>query len=155
MKNFSIILSDVGSSQKSFFAITELNKLVSVAPELDAILFYEKISSSCMPANFAVMPLSECWLNTGPVVATSVSTASKLASFPSEKKFFYVWDLEWIRNSQIKKYEDYVSAYTNKSLSLIARSENHAKAISNCFNRDVEHVLEDFEINSLIKIIGE
>ena len=101
------------------------------------------------------MPISECWINTGPVVATCVSTASKLLDFPSQKKFFYVWDLEWIRNMQIKRYEDYVKTYTDKNMTLIARSESHAKIISNCFNTDVEHILHDFNIQKLLEIIGD
>ena len=155
MDNFSVLLSDVGSSQLSFYAITEINKLSKTEPLIDGVLFYENISSSCMPANFSIMPISECWINTGPVVATCVSTASKLLSFPSEKKFFYVWDLEWIRNRQIKRYEDYLNVYTDESMSLIARSKPHAQIISNCFNRNVDYILSDFSAQEFLEIIGD
>ena len=155
MDNFSVLLSDVGSSQLSFYAITEINKLSKTNPLVDGVLFYEKISSSCMPANFSIMPISECWINTGPVVATCVSTASKLLSFPSEKKFFYVWDLEWIRNRQIKHYENYVDVYTDKNMTLIARSKPHAEIISNCFNTNVDHILSDFSAQEFLEIIGD
>ena len=124
-------------------------------PEKDAVVFYENMSSYCMPANFAVMDISECWSHSGPVIATSFSTAEKLSAFPSERKLFYVWDLEWIRNSKIKQYDQYKEAMLDDSMELIARSSHHKLAIENCFNRKVNHVVEDFEIEKIIKILEQ
>ena len=43
--------------------------------------------------------------------------------------------------------------FLDKDLILIARSEDHAKAIENYCNRKVDHIVEDFNIEQLIKVI--
>lgn len=153
MKNFSVLVPNLGSSQLSFFVITQINKMFEEKTDKDAIVFYENMSSSCMPVNFAVMDISECWSHAGPVIATSFSTAEKLRCFPSERKLFYVWDLEWIRNATIKQYDRYKNAILDSSIELVARSKFHKAAIENCFNREVSNVIEDFDINKIINIL--
>ena len=154
LKNFSVLIPNTGSSQISFFVINELNKLCKSHPEIDAIVFYENAHRNCMPTNFATMQMSEAWGHDGPVIATSFSTAHKLANFPSEKRFFYVWDLEWIRGgNNIQQYESYLPIYADKSLELIARSDSHKKAIENAFNRRVNHVISDFHISEILEIL--
>ena len=155
LKNISVLVEDTGASQSSFFIISELNKLSASNPEIDAIIFYENQHKNCLPANFAVMPINEGWGQSGPIIATSFSTAHKLLSFPSNKKIFYVWDLEWIRNgyNSIKKYESYSSVYTDQSLELVARSESHKRAIENAFNRKVNHVISDFNMSDILEIL--
>lgn len=153
LKNFSVLVANSGASQLSFCVIKEINKLTQTHPQIDAILFYENQHKNCLPPNFSTMQISEAWGQSGPIIATSISTANKLASFPSEKKFFYVWDLEWIRNSQIKEYEKYSNVYKDKSLKLIARSESHKKIIENAFNREVSYVVSDFNIEKILTIL--
>ena len=101
------------------------------------------------------MQISEAWGHKGPVIATSFSTAYKLIGFPNKKKIFYIWDLEWIRAKQsgIKEYEKYIDVYTDSSLELIARSEPHKQAIENAFNRKVNHVVSDFNIDKILEIL--
>ena len=153
LKNFSILVENSGASQLSFFVIEGLNKLTETRPEIDAILFYENQHKNCIPANFATMQMSEAWGQSGPIIATSASTAKKLTSFPSKEKFFYVWDLDWVRNLQ--RYEKLSEIYTDKSLTLIARSYSHKKAIENAFNREVSHIVSDFNINEILSILEE
>lgn len=159
MKNsssISFLVPNAGASQMSFYLIKEINELFENKPELDVIVYYEDRHRSCLAPNFSMMQISEAWFQPGPIIATSISTAKSLIKFPAEKKFFYVWDLEWIRNnpSQTLNYESFKNIYTNKDLSLIARSTSHKKLIENCFNRKVEHVVEDFNINKILGVIN-
>jgi len=154
LKNFSVLVPNTGANQISFCLINQINKLFESNPEIDVMVFYENIHKNCIPANFAAMEISHAFNHKGPMIATTLSTAQKLISFASEKKFFYVWDLSWIRNSmQVSNYESYNSIYTNTSLELIARSESHKKAIENCFNRKVNHVVSDFNIKEMLEIL--
>jgi hypothetical protein len=153
MKNFSVLVNNLGSSQLSFFLIKEINDLPELRPGIDGIVFYENLSSACLPTNFATMNISECWSHSGTTVATSLSTAKKLSSFPSQKKLFYVWDLEWIRNNNTKSYEEYIAVYTDESIELIARSKSHKEAIENAFNRNVNHVIPDFNLAKILEVI--
>jgi len=155
LKNFSVLVSNTGSSQLSFFVINELNNLCDYRPDIDPIVFYENAHKNCLPANFATMQMSEAWGQEGPVIATSFSTAHKLTNFPSEKKFFYVWDLEWIRSAHnnLNQYESYAPIYCNESLELIARSDSHKKAIENAFNRRVKHIVPDFSMSKILEVL--
>ena len=46
-----------------------------------------------------------------------------------------------------------IQAYNNKGVDLIARSEDHAKAIKNYCNRDVCGIVTDFNMDQLMEII--
>ena len=155
LSKISFLVPHTGSSQLAFFLINELNKMAETNPEIDAIIYHENKHRNCIPANFAVMSLSDAWANEGPVIATSLSTAKKMGSFASERKIFYVWDIEWIRNNHMQtfQYEQYSDVYTDSSLELIARSESHAKIIENAFNKKVSHIVSDFNMSEILEIL--
>lgn len=154
LKNLSILVPNIGASQSSFYLINELNNLAKIRPELDAIVFYENRHKSCLPTNFSTMEISEAWCNSGPVVASSYSTASKMSSFPSERKLFYVWDLEWLRSRDVyQRYEQHKDVYCDESIELIARSDSNKRCIENAFNRPVEHVVDDFNLEKILEIL--
>ena len=154
LKNFNVLVPDSGASQLSYFAIRNINKLCELNSQIDVILYYENYHKSCLPANFCTMQISDCWFQGGPTIATSFLTANKLKNFTCDKKFFYVWDLEWIRNQfGVNRYEEYRDTYCDKSMSIIARSEPHKKAIENTFNRSVDYIVPDFEISKILEIL--
>jgi len=153
LKNINILVPNTGASQLSFFVIKELNSLTKTRPEIDSILFYENKHKNCLPTNFSVMQISEAWGQSEAIIATTLSTARKLQKIPARKKIFYVWDLEWIRDSSQKSYEKYSNVYGDKSLTLVARSEHHKLAIENAFNRTVEHVVSDFNMQNILEIL--
>jgi hypothetical protein len=152
--NLNVLLQNVGASQLSYIVIRNLNELAQTKPEIDVAVFYENMHRNCLPPNFAVMQIAEAWGQHGPIIATSLSTAFKLISFPSKQKFFYVWDLEWLRG-QNRQYEQYVGVYTQKELTLIVRSQAHADIIQNAFNRKAQHIVEDFDVNQILEITNE
>ena len=153
MKSFNVLVNNLGSSQLSFFVIKQINELPELRPEIDGIVFCENLSSTCLPTNFSVMNICESWFNSGPVIATSFSTAEKMSRFASGKKSLYVWDLEWIRNEKNIPYERYKRVYTDESLEIIARSEHHKKAIENAFNIKVNHVIPDFGLTKILEVM--
>jgi len=155
LNKINFLVQHTGSSQLSFFLINELNKMGKTNPEIDAIVYCENKHRNCVPANFAVMDLSDAWVNKGPVIATTLSTARKMISFPSERKLFYVWDIEWIRNNHMNtlRYEEYENVYGDNSIELIARSESHKKIIENTFNRSVSHIVSDFDVSEILEIL--
>ncbi len=156
-KTISFLIANSGASQMSFYLINELNKFFSKDSQIDPIVYYEDRHRNCVPPNFSMMQISEAWFQPGPIIATSISTAKSLIEFTSPEKFFYVWDLEWIRNTpaQSVQYENFKDVYTNKSLKLIARSQSHKKLIENCFNRDVDYTVENFNMQQITRIVNE
>ena len=101
---------------------------------------------------FSTLQESEVWGFDAPVIATDLQTASTLINTTGPtKKYFYVWDLEWMRMGGFK-HKTLSKIYNNESLELIARSKRHAKIIEQCW-RKPSHVMNDFSSTELLEII--
>ena len=101
------------------------------------------------------MSTNEIWSFEGSLFATSVSTSlSVQKSFAPKNKFFYVWDLEWTREHG-RVFESTIKAFSNEDIELIARSEDHAKAIENYCNVKVKHIVKDCNVEQLVRISNE
>ena len=151
MSGFGVLLQHMGACQLSYNVIRNVNKLADTHPEIDIIAYYETMHKNCLQPNFAIMQIAEAWGQHKPLIATSLSTAFKLISFPTVRKLFYVWDLEWLRGKN-RQYEQFADVYTHPELELVARSEAHADAIENAFNRKVNNIVSDFDIPKLMRI---
>jgi hypothetical protein len=55
----------------------------------------------------------------------------------------------------VLKFEETIQAFSDESIELVARSEDHAKAIENLSNRKVKHIVENCNIENLIRITNE
>lgn len=146
-----IAVSDLGPSQLNYFLVRNVNQLLAKDPTADVTVFFENQVANPLPANFALMPMYEMWGFNGVAIATTFNTARKLQSFPAPShRLFYVWDVEWTRHSDRRTYDENRVVYGDYGLSLLARSESHAKLISECWNRPVEAVIENLDIVKLI-----
>tara|TARA_R100000315_G_C5182240_1_gene105761 strand:+ start:316 stop:783 length:468 start_codon:yes stop_codon:yes gene_type:complete len=137
------IVDDLSSSQLSYEVISSINSF-DTSFDQDFVVFFENSSPMVIEPFFGVMNLQELWGFDGIAIATSVSSCLSLSNTQSPiKKFFYVWDLEWSRNRS--SYDQGIQAFLKEDIDLIARSEDHAKAIKNYCNRDVVGI---FDFNS-------
>ncbi len=131
-KKLGILVNNLGPSQLSFEILIRANKYSN---DLDFVLFYQNLCRPCFNLTSAAMQINEIYSFPGPAIATDLSTANTLIAAPSPvRKYFYVWDLEWIRMPQ-KNYESLAHIYQNPELQLIARSGSHKKLLENCWNR--------------------
>lgn len=145
----AVAVCDLAPSQLNFLVIKNGNDWLAENPRDDYLVLYQRLAAACMPMNFASMQIIEGWGLDGVLVATSLSTAENIIKFPSAtKKFFYVWDLEWIRQHNTYRY--FQDIYGNKELNLISRSKDHAKAIKHAWNRD-SIIIEDFNLKEIVK----
>ena len=104
------------------------------------------------------MAASEVWNFGGVLISTDINTTLTLKKcFAPKKKIFYVWDLEWMRNrmGQTKSFEVLIQAFSDEKIELVARSKDHAKAIENLSNRKVKNIVENFNIEKLMRITNE
>lgn len=143
-KKLGILVNSMSFGQMSVFLSDALNQTRDVA----GTVFFENQGSPNYICNFAMMDLSYAWDFNAPLIATSMSTASKLVDMPTNhQRYFYVWDLEWVRLSK-KNYQQLQSVYGNKKLKLFARSEDHRAAIKNAWNRD-SIIVDDFDMDTI------
>lgn len=152
--NINFLVNDIGAGQLGYYLTTQLNELGNTHPEIDGIVFYNNLHKHCIHPNFAIMQMIEIWQQKGPSIATSLSTASKLVHCPGPSpKFFYIWDLEWLRHKQ-KTYSSLRSIICVPDLILIARSESHKVIIENCFNCCIKYIVDDFDMEQIVEIIS-
>ena len=153
-KQIGFLIEDTSASQLSFNLIKNINEYSKNSHD-DFVVFFENSTASILNPNFSLMSSNEIWSFSGSLFATSIATAMSMKKcFAPKNKLFYVWDLEWTRRHG-KDFESIVQIFTDPSISLIARSEEHAKAIENYCNRNVQHVVNDFNIEKLVRIIHE
>lgn len=146
------LVNNLGPSQLAYHAIHNINYTLINKPELDILLFYENVNRPCLPLNFAVMQMYEAWNYDGICVATDLNTAAKLINFPGPKrKFFYVWDLEWLRLKQ-KHFNVLYNIYAAPQLELLARSKSHAKLIEDCWNTKVTSIIDNFNLREIMEL---
>ena len=156
-KQIGFIVNNLMASHLSFSLIKNLNEYVDESNS-EAVVFFENSSSSIIRPNFATMSLNEIWNFNGVLVSTNINTTLALKKcFAPSKKIFYVWDLEWMRPAmgQNIEFERVVQAFSYESIDLLARSKDHAKAIENYSNRKVKHIVENFNIEKLMRIANE
>ena len=152
-KKIGIIVKDLSPSYLSFCLIDMINKQVEETPDYDFIIFYENRYPNPLDVLCSTMSSSEIWNFDGTLISTTAAnTMLSINAIAPKKKFFYVWDLEWCRPHG-KGFDYMIQAYNNKGVDLIARSEDHAKAIKNYCNRDVCGIVTDFNMDQLMEII--
>ena len=151
--NIGIVTNDFSCSQLSFYLVRNINLECNSSTENDYMGFFENLSSNVMEPSFCVMNISEIWGFKGILVATSASTAlTIIKAVTQSKKYFYVWDLEWLRNPD--NYHTLLTIYRHPEINLIARSETHAKVIENFCNKPVVGIMDDFNLSDLKEIIN-
>ena len=90
MANIGVMIT---SPAKDVFLMHELNKL-----NRQRVLFYENMTKHKNMFNYPVLCMADAYGFRGSLVATSLSTANKLATMPcTGQKIFYVRSLEWTR----------------------------------------------------------
>lgn len=147
-----ILTSRIDKSQSGFQITKCINDISLNKVNVDIMVFVREFSAPPMVPLFSTLQESEVWGFDAPVIATDLQTASTLINTTGPtKKYFYVWDLEWMRINSFK-HKTLSKIYNNKNLELIARSERHSKIIENCW-RKPSHIMQDFSSDELLEII--
>lgn len=150
MNKLGIAVPNLGAGHMSYCLIRNINLFMSERYDTDITVFYETLALPCLPPACAVMQIHEGFSFDGPMVATSLSTADKLARWPGpSRRLFYVWDLEWLRMPQ-KSFEQLRGIYGNPDFDLIARGPDHAHVLMDVWNVPVKYVVEDFNILDIL-----
>jgi len=149
MNKIGVVLNNLASSQAAFYAIMRANRLLKERSGIDFALFIEQPAQMCVHPNFAVFPVVDSYNWSGDLIATDLNNAQIVANTAGAgRKFFYMWDLEYLRFNPRQSYEALASVYRDERLQLIARSQHHRRFIASNFNRD-SIIMEDFNYEVL------
>jgi hypothetical protein len=152
-QKLAIAVSNLGPSQLSFEFLRNANAFLAEHTETDIIGLFESIARPCLPPSFACMHMTEGWGYDGPVVATTFNTAQLALGFPGVSQVaFYIWDLEWLRMPSAS-FDGLKTVYGDKRLKLLARGADHAKVLSDAWNKPVT-IVTDFNMEELLKAVS-
>lgn len=157
--NLNFLVNNLSSSQLSYFLLNNINRDIKKKEGVDCdhMVFFEDIARINVSPLCALFHINEGYGAEGNMIATCCSTAGKMLNFlgqSSKEKYLYVWDLEWLRGQgNNRRFEYYSFIYTHPHIQLLARSEEHAKVIRNCFNRDVRGIVHDFNMEEMEKVV--
>jgi hypothetical protein len=145
------VVDDLTLSQSSFYMIKSFNEL---GKKLDnqPFCFYQNLSSRPIKPLFSICHVYYAsYFYNGMIIATNFNTLRTLKNIhTNSKKYFYVWDLEWLRDEF--DYMKNVELMRDENITLIARSLEHSNIIGDYCNRSVMHVVEDWDSKKLEKL---
>jgi len=149
----NFLVDHIGASHMAYYLVEQANAL-SNNGDARVTVFYDQLHRPCRKLLVPTMMMIEAWAQPGVSIATSLSTAARMLSFPGpQQKMFYVWDMSWLRNP--KFVGPFGELFRNPKLTLIARCQPHADALSNNFNVEVPYVFDNFERDALLKAIED
>jgi hypothetical protein len=135
-----ILLDNLMASQKAFSILSNPNP---------AYLFLKQPSPLCIPSDKPISCWHDIWSFEGAVMATDFESAFFLSKLPISDRYFYLWDLEWIRNHGSKHYIRNISVLQDKSIKLLSRSESHSRVIENYCGVKPHQIIENFHYEQL------
>tara|TARA_R110000824_G_scaffold7728_2_gene34974 strand:+ start:15285 stop:15740 length:456 start_codon:yes stop_codon:yes gene_type:complete len=149
MQKLGILLDSPGKTQEFQSLSTELNKLS--CSDIDIIVFYAEYGIIPTQTNFALMQMVYAFDYDGILISTNHYTTSIMKNvLRCKKKFFYVWNLEWIYKPL--NFSQIESLYTSPDINLLARSKSHADVLERTWQKPVA-IIEDFNHEQIKKII--
>lgn len=152
-KQAGILIDRMNLSQLGVKLSVALNEIEVDYTDLDVILFNGTQETLPTIARFALMQQCEAWDLAAPVMATSLNTAQMLLKMPCPtRKYFYVYNLEWIYLQNTPPYSALQSVYQNDDIELIARSDSHYDVLKRCWKEPIA-TIEDFDYKQLAQIL--
>jgi hypothetical protein len=149
----NFLIEHMGSSQLAYLLIKACNHLAA-AGKYSPIIFYNQISRKVIQPHFPTMQLVEAWAQSGMTISTSLDLTINLLDFPGpNKKIFYVWDLEWIRDIRYR-WKVLSDIFLDKKIIIIAQNEIHANAIYNSFHRKPDYLIYNCDIKQFEEMLN-
>lgn len=152
-RRLAFLLSDMGRNQLAHQLTLAARDLYESGrhSDDDLIVFVEDVVLPPLVPPFCVLDIAEAFDYKGVAIATSLSTAEVLQRCVGPaNKYFLVWDLEWMRGGVT--YERAAAVY--RSMKLVARTADHARAIARAWNLNVDHiaVVADGDLEGFLKL---
>ena len=153
MVKLAAIVNNLGPSQKCFYLIKEFNK-AAMSKDMSISTFYERPIVPVTTPHFSCRNISFLSGYNGIAIATSLfEAATLLKSHNNSKKYLYLWDIEWLIRPV--NFAVACNILLDDRLKLIARSESHATVINHFCNKQLSGIVDNWNINELLKVTTE
>ncbi len=145
------VTQKLGTSQLAYKLCETANGLIT-EDDIDAIVFHDEWDLVPIPPRFMMLQKQHMWSYEGVLIATDIRSAEQVIKSPGpSKKYFYIWNLEWLYMTGFKNAR-LSQVYQHPQLELIVRSKYHYDLVSQCW-KTPSFIIEDFNKNEFAKII--
>lgn len=154
IKKYGFLVDSMGINQLAYQLTRSANEYLLTNDSVDVAVFFRNPAAFCIKPNFGVFHMFEGFSYDGFTVATDLSSAQRMLTWPGPNRrnmFFYLNNLEWLHLPQ-KQYEQLADIYMNPKLNLIARSATHAEIISSVW-RPCYGVVENSNFSKFVEVI--
>ena len=152
IKSFGIIINGLDNSQQSCMLSTNINQLLQKYYEYSPIVFCQNVGKCAVPLMCCHLYAQQAWGFKGTLISTDIKTTIILDKcLTTRKKLFYVFDLEWITQTNTP-YSVFKSIYDNDDIDLLARSQTHFDILSKTWKQPIG-IIHGYNYEELIRFI--
>jgi|TARA_B100001094_G_scaffold324892_1_gene378275 hypothetical protein len=146
--NIAAYFNTTKESEPLYHAIQSLNAGLEEGELNDASIFYDDCGPNSIPANFGFFDAIELWHYTGNLIATSVSTISKVTGVVNNfnKIYYHGWSADSNALSLIGISSD-------DSITVICNSKNSKDEYTRLTGKEPQGVVENFNLQGIKKVI--
>lgn len=144
MKNLGILIDRTHQNQKFRLLADSLNKLPS---DINTTVFSAEPGPVPVDTTFPIMNLVYAYGFNGVLISTDIYTTLVMNNcLRATKKYFYVWDIEYLYHHF--GFVDLQKTYNNPNIELIARNKFRQNVISKTWKKP-SLIIEDFNYANL------
>lgn len=145
-----ILKSNVHDTDNNLFMIESLNQLIRTSTS--ACLFCDHHSvNKASQIHTSIFPQVQVLYFNDILITDDLTQAQSLLNVPNaRKRFIYLYHLEWAYIESLQ-WSHLESILLNDNIGLIARSERHAKLITDLFKKP-QYIMPEWDYETLIRI---
>ena len=145
-----ILKSSINDSDQNFFMAKALRELSTTSTQ--SCLFCDDVQTNIVPLlHTNIFPRVQVFYCNDILITDDLTEAQSFPHIPNAKKrFIYLYHLEWpyIENLHFHQIE---TILLNDNIELIARSDSHAKLISELF-KEPKYIMPEWDCHTLMEI---
>lgn len=148
-----LVLQHLGFAEQNYDVLKEVNNVIEDTIDDISVSIFD-LSNKMMQINCAVFSIAELSsFSDGVMICFDTKHIGDLThSYNNSKKVLYLWDLDWFFRPS--GYEDLYDNINSEELTIIVRSEEHARVLENCFDRKPHAILEEFKLGDLWNLLA-
>jgi hypothetical protein len=143
-------VQDLASSQIAYTLTYNCNEWLHKEFRINIALFYQAQWLTPIQPEFAQYHMANSVAFTGSLVATTADTAFSIRPATRAKRFFYIYDLEILRNNSNREYWDIVM--NDDTITKFTRSKSYLDYLKDLGYQIDERIVPSFEIEKILEI---
>ena len=143
-----VLTDKIQFNQQSIFLVKNFNQLNETN---NCCIFCNEMHNRPVDVHFNIMQQTKSYCFQGTLITDSLLLTQSLHyNIYTKKKYYYVWNLDWIHLEKLRFSQLKIPFYNNE-IELIARSQSHAEVLEQLFKKP-KYIMEDWDWKVLKRI---